>query len=330
MKLSPDEYLLFSRLYNSLLKFVDEKLTLEPTKNTGKPGQPNHGIFVAIREALFKDRQLIDTFVKENPCKFSPEDLEIVSSWKHARVGDFYMLRSLKQYTVFVGCTEQYEPSEELFGVLALDVRFKEIVKTPLPAFVRTALLPFQGKIIFDGLMSFYEVDLGTEVRQMLNGCYKYAKAHSGIITTLVGEGHAAPEHKPTKPKKPKTGKSTKIKQRLEEVMDMIPCPVAGCWSLHGAETAYYYDRNCECHALEVWPVGFEEPVPHSGNGHKPADDGICYEFAEFEFCDLVKEVPLEHFHFSQRRQVFEIGWKEGEQELELRIHLVPKEVDEE
>jgi hypothetical protein len=33
---------------------------------------------------------------------------------------------------------------------------------------------------------------------------------------------------------------SEQIRRRFEEVMAMIPCPVSGCWPIHGAETAYY------------------------------------------------------------------------------------------
>ncbi len=325
MQLTSDEYDLFSNLYNSLLKFADEKITLPPPEHTGNLGQPDHEPMIAVRDALFQDRQLIEVFVKENPCEFTPEELEIVSSWKHARVGDFYMLRSLKRYTAFVGCKDNFEPTEEIFGVLALGERFEDIVKSPLPVLVRTALLPFHGKIIFDGIMSFYGVDFGADVRRSLNGCFKYVKEHVGIITSLVPEAQAETK----KPKRSKSKKSLKIKRRLEEVMATIPCPIAGCWPLHGAETAYYFDRNCECHVLEVWPVGFKESVQHKGNGHPPDEDAICYEFAEFDFTELVKEVPLESFHFSQMRRVFEIGWKEGGQDLELRIHIVPQEVEE-
>ena len=55
---------------------------------------------------------------------------------------------------------------------------------------------------------------------------------------------------------------SEQIQRRLEEVMAMIPCRVSGCWFVHGAETAYYYDENCECHVLEVWPKSFDETRP--------------------------------------------------------------------
>ena len=89
----------------------------------------------------------------------------------------------------------------------------------------------------------------------------------------------------------------------------------------------YYHDDGCECYVLEVWPVAFEEPSQNGGNG-KDTEDVICYEFAEFEFSETIKLVSLEHLHFSQRREIFEIGWKEMGQDLELRVHLVPQEID--
>ena len=119
-----------------------------------------------------------------------------------------------------------------------------------------------------------------------------------------------------------------KIKARLEEVLQSIFCPVGGCWCLHGCHYEYYYDEGCEYHVLEVWPVGFEEPEEPGGNGREKQEGDICYEFAEFEFGEMVKGIPLEHLHFSQRRQIFEIGWKEGAHDLELRVHIVPVEVE--
>lgn len=66
-------------------------------------------------------------------------------------------------------------------------------------------------------------------------------------------------------------------------------------------------------------------PEP-AANGRQPED--ICCEFAEFEFGEMVEIVPLDHLHYSQYRQIFEIGWKEDGQDLELRGHIVPVEVE--
>jgi len=121
-----------------------------------------------------------------------------------------------------------------------------------------------------------------------------------------------------------------KIKARLEEILQLIFCPIGGCWCLHGCHCEYHYNYDAETHVLEVWPVGFEEPEEPGGNGRERHEGGICYEFAEFEFGEIVRALPLEHLHFSQRRQLFEVGWKEDGRDLELRVHIVPVEVDSE
>src|SRR5262245_39661316 len=116
-----------------------------------------------------------------------------------------------------------------------------------------------------------------------------------------------------------------KVRRRLEEVMALLPCPVSGCWGLHGAETAYYYDPDCECHVLEVWPVAVKEDVDEGANGHEGTGPALLYGLAEFDFTELVKAVRLESFRISRRRAVFEVGWKEFGQGLELRVHLEPE-----
>src|SRR5262249_53448994 len=98
-----------------------------------------------------------------------------------------------------------------------------------------------------------------------------------------------------------------KIQRRLEEVVSLLPCPVSGGWGLHGAETSYFYDPNGGCHVLEVWHVAVGGDVDEAANGHEGTEPALLYGLAEFEFTELIKAVPLEHFHFSQRRAVFEI-----------------------
>ena len=114
-----------------------------------------------------------------------------------------------------------------------------------------------------------------------------------------------------------------RISDRLHDVLTLIMCPIAGCWSLHGAETMIYYDEDAAAYVLEAWPVRVKLPEDHEGNGHA-ADREYLYEFAEFDFLELVKQVPVKAFHFSQRDAVFEIGWPEFGHDLELRVHIEP------
>ena len=74
--------------------------------------------------------------------------------------------------------------------------------------------------------------------------------------------------------------------------------------------------------------MGVVEEADAVSKGHEGKD--LPYELAEFDFTELFKAVPLEHFHFSQRRAIFEIGWKESGRDLELRVHLEPDGMSEE
>ena len=59
------------------------------------------------------------------------------------------------------------------------------VVGPSLPRLVTTVLLPFQGKIIYDGFVSGYNITFGGGIKRMLNEEYKQAKEASGIITSL-------------------------------------------------------------------------------------------------------------------------------------------------
>lgn len=50
---------------------------------------------------------------------------------------------------------------------------------------VEAILLPFKGKIIYDGLLSGYSIHFGGGIRSNLNRLYMNAKQRNRIITTL-------------------------------------------------------------------------------------------------------------------------------------------------
>jgi hypothetical protein len=57
------------------------------------------------------------------------------------------------------------------------------MVRLPLPVYVQAVLLPFEGQIIYDGLLQSYAVVFGPGIRARLNE--EYRNAREGIITTL-------------------------------------------------------------------------------------------------------------------------------------------------
>ncbi len=184
MNLTPDEGKLFYDLYAALLSFVNRKLEVcsETFSDAREYASTPPEARVAIRDALFDHRELIDEFVGENPARFSGDELEIVNTWKHALPDKFYIFRYLKKYTVFL--TSGGSPNKA-YGVLGLADPLEEVVGSSLPRLVTTVLLPFRGKIIYDGLVSGYNITFGGGIKRTLNEEYKRAKEAFGIITSL-------------------------------------------------------------------------------------------------------------------------------------------------
>jgi len=190
MHLSFDESSLFYSLYFILLRFANQKLKIS-TKCFCEPGEDITSESLskealAVRDALFAHRELIDEFVKENSDQLPADALEIVASWKHAVLGKFYIFRYLTNYTIFLTADGS---SHKAFGVLGLADPLEEIFGPNLPLLVEATLLPFEGKIICDGLVSGYNITFGGGVKKRLNEEYKQAKEEFGIITSLSVEG---------------------------------------------------------------------------------------------------------------------------------------------
>lgn len=111
---------------------------------------------------------------------------------------------------------------------------------------------------------------------------------------------------------------------KLQAMLQAIFDPVAGCWGEYGCETDFAFDELLEAYTLEVWPNGVPV-VEGQVNGHHAVANNLMYEFATFDFLPLLQAVPVTGFTFDQQDETFEIEWEEGEDTLNLRIHLLPR-----
>lgn len=182
MKLSEEDVRLFYKLHTALLFYTNQQMkkskgvsTLEEFMYLQLEEK------VKIRNALCDKIDLIDSFIEENPFEFSAEELEIVQGWRNLVKGEFYLIRYLKKYAIFLeGSDHPYA-----YGVVALSDEFDRILGPYLPVMLETVLLPFKGQIIYDGFMAPYRITFGGGIRQSLNNAYQEAKSRYGIITSL-------------------------------------------------------------------------------------------------------------------------------------------------
>ena len=203
MQLSAEETALFYKLHHNILAYANRRLEVVPDFE----GPDDAGLLIPaeaaqIRDALHENLSLLEDFLTDNPYGLSPDELAIVASWRHRVAGDFFIVRYLKKYTVFLGTKP-----ERLYGVLGLVDPIEAIFAgRRLPIYVKGVLLPFQGQITYDGLLSTYSILFGGGMRSSMKETYSRLKREEGIIEQLIG-----PDGKPQirtslnrqKPRKP-------------------------------------------------------------------------------------------------------------------------------
>ena len=184
MNLSNEESALFFKLWFSLLAYANRHLQVVPgiVEPEDILDEPREQV-VKIRDALVKHPELLESYIRENPATLPPEELAVVSSWRHWVSGDFFVVRFLKPYAVFLSSKEP----GHLYGVISLyDPLEKVLGGGPVPIYVRVLLLPFRQRIIYDGIIVFHSIYFGPGFRASLNDTYNELKEREGIIEQLT------------------------------------------------------------------------------------------------------------------------------------------------
>ncbi len=135
------------------------------------------------REALWENTELIEAYVQDDPDALPPEQLEIIRKWKGFIKGSFFILRHLKKGSIFIG------KEDIVYAVHGILDPLDEVIPSySLPQMVEAVLLPFKGRIIYDGLLSGYSIHFGGGIRSNLNRLYMNAKQRNRIITTIESD----------------------------------------------------------------------------------------------------------------------------------------------
>ena len=140
-----------------------------------------------VRQYLFNNiESIVKSFTKKNPFNLVEEKLLIIHSWQKYIQGNFFIERLLKKYAIFIR-----QDSDEVYGVLGLYESLSEVInKRNLPVCVQVILLPFQGKIIYDGLLQPYPLFFGSGITGELKQIYLEAKQNHQIIINLEQDFH--------------------------------------------------------------------------------------------------------------------------------------------
>ena len=183
MLVSADAAARFIKLYVRLLYYAGQQRDVLPPDMSyyeflAEPWQ----VKMACRDTIYEPWPLIDEFLATQGDTLSVEELKIVGAWTRYISGTFLVLRHLKKYTIFL---HSASPSNA-YGVLGLTNDLEEFLPKPrLPISVKTVLLPYNGVVVCDGMISVYDIVFGPNMRSGFNEDYKNMKSAGRFFTVL-------------------------------------------------------------------------------------------------------------------------------------------------
>ena len=170
-RLSKKDCDLFYKLYMALLDYTNE--TYHVDKSQGKIHKAkyvNLASAVRIRDYLWNNKQIIDEFITKNPYHFNNSELKILKEFNKGKIGNFVIAKFELNYTIFIDA----ENDTKLYKIKGLTNNIDEIIDNDdMPRFVTTAILPFKGYIIYDGLFTMADISLGLTFKKSVRNALK-------------------------------------------------------------------------------------------------------------------------------------------------------------
>ncbi|KYC52616.1 MAG: hypothetical protein AMQ74_00683 [Candidatus Methanofastidiosum methylothiophilum] len=177
MKLSQEEIDQFIRLYKSLLIYAKQKN--KGFNKLSKEKRMYKDEWLNLRDILANNMTIIDEYINENPYNLKSEELNIIKQWKNGIYSNFFIIEYENEYTVMYD-----NQSGKSYAVMSLNDPISEFIEY-IPSYVRTFLLPFKGKIVYDGLINTDNVIFVGSTLKSIMSMYKKSIAKYGLIKSF-------------------------------------------------------------------------------------------------------------------------------------------------
>ena len=162
--LSKTDAKLFYKIYFALLEFTNNKYHVSGIKKIYKKLGVDPSKLIGIVDKLWKEKDIIfPEFIKNNPYKFNKEELDIVKNMQKGKRGLVIINEYTSEYTKAL--TE-----DNLYMIKGINCNIDEIIPyNDLPVNVITTILPFKDYLIYDGIFSKYNIEMGVGMKKIID-----------------------------------------------------------------------------------------------------------------------------------------------------------------
>ena len=180
MTLSDIEYKTFLKTHIDLLFFVGQQCNfIADDVNFDQFVDLDFSIKLKCRDFLLDNKILLDDYITINFDHFTTEQISTLTGFKKMISSDFVIFKCLTNNAIFIDTKDN-----KFYAVKALGDSFDEFFDR-FPVLVRTTLLPYKDKIVYDGFIKPTGVYFGSGMTSTMKEDYKLAKMNNQILTTI-------------------------------------------------------------------------------------------------------------------------------------------------
>lgn len=180
MTLTDKEYKEFLKTHLDLLFYVGHKKNILPKGLSLKKFlNLDFQIKFKCRESVFGDENIIEEYIASNFDHLTTDQIKILAGFKKKIRSNFVIFKCLTNYAIFIDTKDN-----RFYAVKALGDPFDTFFDH-FPVYISTTLIPFKGKIIYDGFIQSSGVYYGPNMTETMNEDYKKAKRIKKILTSL-------------------------------------------------------------------------------------------------------------------------------------------------
>lgn len=134
--------------------------------------------FVCRDAFLENSTKLLTEYIGDG-SEIPEEQLSILEGFRKSIHGQFVLLKCFSEHAIFKSIE-----NGKFYAVNALNDPFDKLIAN-YPVILELNILPFKGKIIYDGFIKGGQIKIGANIKKSLIEEYKQAKKNKEIITTL-------------------------------------------------------------------------------------------------------------------------------------------------
>lgn len=184
MKLKLEEAEFFNDLFKRFIIYCNNELkVLNNLKKISDFLKHTVEKQMVLRNKIYEKMDFfIESFLKEG--KLSKKEVEYVKTWKYYVKSKFVLYKHFSNYSVLIDLEKN-----KVYAILGLIDDLEDMIDSyDLPIIINAVLIPFEDKIVYDGVFSISPIHFGSSLKKSFAQIYQKAKLSNEIITCLPSQ----------------------------------------------------------------------------------------------------------------------------------------------